>query len=63
MGDGTFEILYSRERTEKHVMGSNNPDYTSECDFDIPRQIIKYDPWYFPFALEYCIDMLPLRTN
>jgi hypothetical protein len=35
MGDRTFEILYSRERDEKHVMDPNIPDYTSECDFDV----------------------------
>jgi hypothetical protein len=50
MGDGTFEILYSRERAEKHVMDPNSPDYTSECDFDVPHQIIEYDPWDLPFV-------------
>jgi len=37
MGDGTFEILYSRERFEKHVMETNGLDYTSGCDFGVPR--------------------------
>jgi hypothetical protein len=63
MGDGTFEILYSRERDEKHVMDPNSPDYTSECDFDVPHQIIEYDPWDLPFAQEDCIDTLLPRTN
>jgi hypothetical protein len=44
MGDGTFEILYSRERDEKHVMDPNGPDYTSECEFDEVPETIEYDP-------------------
>ena len=36
MGDGTFEILYSWERDEKHVMDPNSFDYTSECDSYVP---------------------------
>jgi hypothetical protein len=63
MGDGTFEILYSRQVVKKHVMDPNHPDYHSDCEFDVPRQIIEYDPWDFPFAQEYCIDTLLLRTD
>jgi hypothetical protein len=44
MGDGTFDILYSRQVVEKHVMDLNHPDYHSECEFDVPLQIIEYDP-------------------
>jgi hypothetical protein len=31
-------------------MDPNGPDYTSECDFDVPHHIIEYDPWDLPFA-------------
>jgi hypothetical protein len=44
MGDGTFEILYSREKNDKYVMDSNGPNYVRECDYDVPRRIIEYDP-------------------
>jgi hypothetical protein len=44
MGDGTFEILYSREWADKHVMDPNGPDYTSECEFDEVPDTIEYDP-------------------
>jgi hypothetical protein len=44
MGDGTFDIFYSRQVVEKHVMDLNHPDYHSECEFDVPLQIIEYDP-------------------
>ena len=63
MGDGTFEIPYSRERIEKHVMDPNSPDYTSDFDFDVCLQIIEYDPWDFPFAQEDSIDTLLPRMN
>jgi len=63
MGDDTFEILYSREKVENHVMDPNSVDYTCECDFDVPYQIIKYDPWDLPFVQENCIDTLLPRTN
>jgi hypothetical protein len=63
MGDGTFEILCSQESAKRHVMDPNNPDYTSECDFDVPRQITEYDPWNLPFSQEECIDTLLPRTN
>jgi hypothetical protein len=36
MGDGTFEILYSQERFDRHVMDPNGPNYVSECDYDVP---------------------------
>jgi hypothetical protein len=34
MGDDTFEVLYSRERADKHVTDPNCPDYTHEDEFD-----------------------------
>jgi hypothetical protein len=34
MGDGTFDILYNREVSRKHVLDQNDPDYSSEDDFD-----------------------------
>jgi hypothetical protein len=49
MGDGTFEVLYNRERADKHVMDPNNLDYTSEDEFDEVLDTIEYDPWDLPF--------------
>jgi len=49
MVDGTFEILYNREKNDKHVMDPNGPDYVTKCDYDVTRQIIEYDPFEFPF--------------
>jgi hypothetical protein len=63
MGYGTFEILYSREKNDKHVMDPNGPDYVSECDYDVPPQIIEYDPSELPFMQEDSIDMLLPRTD
>jgi len=63
MGDGTFEILYSWQVVKKHVMDPNHPDYHSDCEFDVPQQVIEYYPWEFPFEQEYCIDRLIPRTN
>jgi hypothetical protein len=63
MGDGTFELLYSREQAKKHVMDPNGHDYMSECDFDVPHHIIEYDPWDLHFVQEDCIDTLLPRTN
>jgi hypothetical protein len=37
MGDGTFEILYSQDRVEKHVIDPNSLNYTSECEFEVPH--------------------------
>jgi hypothetical protein len=63
MGDGTFEILYSRELVDRHVMDPNGPNYMNECDFDVPHHIIEYEPWNLPFSQENCIDTLLPRTN
>ena len=63
MGDGTFEILYSREKDDKHVMNPNGPDYTSEDDFDEVSDTIDYDPWDLPFMQEEYIDMFLPRKN
>jgi hypothetical protein len=49
MDDGTYEILHSQEKNDKHVMDPNGLDYVSECDYDVPPQIIEYDPSNFPF--------------
>ena len=58
MGNDTFEILYSRERADKHVMDLNGPYYTSEGEFDEVLDTIEYDPWDLPFMQEDCIDTL-----
>jgi hypothetical protein len=58
MGDGTFEILYSRQAIKKHVMDLDHPDYHNDCEFDVHPQIIEYDPWDLPFLQEDCIDTL-----
>jgi hypothetical protein len=63
MGDGTFEVLYSQERVDKHVTDPNGPDYTSEDEFDEVPDTIEYDPQDFPFMQEDSIDMLLPRTN
>jgi hypothetical protein len=36
MDDGTYEIIHSREKNDKHVMDPNDPDYVSEFDYDVP---------------------------
>jgi hypothetical protein len=36
MGDGTFEILYSRQVVKKHVLDLNHPNYHSDCELDVP---------------------------
>jgi hypothetical protein len=43
MGDGTFDILYSRQVVKKHIMDIFGPDYHSESKFEVPLQIIEYD--------------------
>jgi hypothetical protein len=63
MGDGTFEILYNREVSRKHVLDQNDPDYSSEDDFDEVPDTIEYDPRDLPFMQEDCIDALLPRTN
>jgi hypothetical protein len=63
MGDGTFEILYSREKHDRHVMDPNGPDHVSECDYDVLPRIIEYDPYGLPFMQENFIDMLLPRTD
>jgi hypothetical protein len=63
MGDGTFEILYSRKVVKKHVMDLNHLYYHDDCELDVPQKIIEHDPQDFPFAQEDCIDTLLSRTN
>jgi hypothetical protein len=62
MVDGTFEILYSLERDENHVMDPNDLYYTSECEFDKVPETVEYDPQYLPFMQEDRIGMLLPRT-
>jgi hypothetical protein len=63
MGYGTFEILYSQQVVKKYVMDLNHHNYHSDCELDVPQQIIEYDPRDLPFAQEDCIDTLLPRTN
>jgi hypothetical protein len=63
MGDGTFDIIYNRQVVKKHVMDPNHPDYHINCEFDVPQQIIEYDPRDLPFEQKYCIDTLLSRTD
>jgi hypothetical protein len=63
MGDGTFEVLYSRERVEKHVIDQNGPNYTSEYEFDEVPDTIEYNQQDFPFMQEDSIDMFLPRKN
>jgi hypothetical protein len=62
MGDGSFEILYSQERVDRHVIDPNGLDYVSECDYVVPPWIIEYDPSDLPFMQEHSINMILLKT-
>jgi hypothetical protein len=42
-------------------MDPSGPDYVSDCDYDVPPQIIEYDPYEFPFMQEDSIDTLLTR--
>jgi aromatic ring-cleaving dioxygenase len=44
-------------------MDLNHPDCHSDCELDVPRQIIEYDPQDLPFALENCIDTILPRVD
>jgi hypothetical protein len=44
-------------------MDPNNPDYTSEDEFDEVPYTIEYDPLELPFMQEECIDTLLPRTD
>jgi hypothetical protein len=63
MGDGSFEILYSRVKADKHVIDPNGLDYTSEDEFDEVPNNIEYDPRDFPFVTKDSIDIFLLRKN
>jgi hypothetical protein len=49
MGDGTFQILYNREKDDRHVMDPDGPDYAIICNYDVLPQAIEYDPYELPF--------------
>jgi hypothetical protein len=49
MGDGTFQILYNREKFDRHMVDPYGPDYASECDYDVLPQTIEYDSSELPF--------------
>jgi hypothetical protein len=57
MGDGTYEILHNREKNDRHVMDLRGPNYVSEHYYDMPPQIIEYDPSELPFIQEDSIEM------
>jgi hypothetical protein len=57
MGDGTYEILHNREKNDRHVMDLRGPNYVSEHYYDVPPQIIEYDPSELPFIQEDSIEM------
>jgi hypothetical protein len=63
MGDGTFEVLYSQERVEKHVTDPNGPNYTSEDEFNEVPDFIEYNPQDLPFMQEVSINVLLPRKN
>jgi hypothetical protein len=58
MGDDTFQILYNREKVDRHAMDPDGPDYASECDNDVLPQAIAYDPSELPLMQEDSIDTL-----
>jgi hypothetical protein len=49
MGDGTFQILYSQEKVDRHMMDHDGPDYANECNYYVLPQTIEYDPSELPF--------------
>jgi hypothetical protein len=57
MGDGTYEILHNREKKDTHVMDLRGPNYVSEHYYDMPPQVIEYDPSELPFMQEDSIEM------
>ena len=60
MGHGTFQILYNREKVDRHVMNTDGPDYANECDYDVLPQTIEYDLSELPFMQEDSIyNLLP----
>lgn len=63
MGYGTFEVLYSREQANKHVVDPRIPNYTREDEFDEVPYTIEYDPYDLHFMQEDYIYMLLPRTN
>jgi hypothetical protein len=50
-------ILHSQEKNDKHVMDPSGPNYVSEHNYDVPPQIIEYDPYELPFMQEDSIDI------
>jgi hypothetical protein len=63
MGDGTFQILYNREKVDRHVMDPDGPNYASEFNYDVLPQTIEYDPSELTFMQEDSIDTLPPWTD
>jgi hypothetical protein len=55
--DGTYEILHSREKNDKHVIDPSGPNYVNKHDYDVPPQIIEYAPYELPFIHEDSIEM------
>jgi hypothetical protein len=45
------------------VTDPSGPDYVSEHDYDVPPQIIEYDPSELPFMQEDSIEMFLPWTN
>jgi hypothetical protein len=58
MGDEIFQIIYNREKVDRHVMDPDGIDYVNECDYDVLSQTIEYDPSELPFFQEDSIDTL-----
>jgi hypothetical protein len=58
MEDTTFQILYNREKDDRHMMNLDGPNYASECDYDVLPQTIEYDPSELPFMQEDSIDII-----
>jgi hypothetical protein len=57
MGDGMYEILHKREKKHTLVMDLRGPNYVSEHYYDMPPQVIEYDPSELPFMKEDSIEM------
>jgi hypothetical protein len=49
MGNGMYEILHNKEKKDTYVMDLRHPNYVSEHYYDMPPQVIEYDPSELPF--------------
>jgi hypothetical protein len=63
MGYDTYEILHNKEMKDTHVMDLSGPNYVGEHYYDMPPQVIEYDPSELHFMQEDSIEMFFPWTN